>query len=96
MYKWIQNDIKLATDCSLSLFLVLDHLRSNPIHIGDTLLSERLSSESIVTLFSLILNLAGKTLFFELFQAVLNDLSCTLSVVWPDSAVSLLATVVLA
>jgi len=95
MYKWIQNDIKLATDISLSLFLVLDHLRGNSVHVSGAFLGERLSSKSFVTVISLVLDLSSETLFFELFQAVLNDLGSSFSVVRSFGSVSLGSTVVL-
>lgn len=82
---------------SLSLLLlVLHHLGSNSIHVGHTLGSKRLSSESGGTFLGLILDLASEAVLLKLLVAVSDDLSSGLSLVRLESSVSLLATIVLA
>ena len=77
-----------------NLLLFLDDLRSNSIHVGGSLLGKSLSSGLLRAVIRLVLDLADETGIFELFQAVSDNLSSSLSVVRWSSAISLFATVV--
>lgn len=78
----------------LGLLLLLDDLRGDSVHIGGALLGQGLSSGLLVAVISLVLDLSNETGFFELLQAVSDDLAGTLVVLGWAHAVSLLATVV--
>ena len=85
----------LYSYCSfLVLSLFLDELGSNSVHVGGTLLGQDLLVDGFGSVFLLILDEANKASFFELFQAVSDNLACALSVVRRSHSVSLFATIV--
>ena len=78
----------------LGLLLLLDDLRGDSVHIGCALLGEGLAGGLLVTVISLVLDLADETSVFELLQAVSDHFSSALVVLGGSHTVSLLATVV--
>jgi hypothetical protein len=94
-YNPISSIHHLYSYCSfLVLSLFLHELGGDSVHVGGALLGQDFLVNGFGSVFLLILDEANEAGFFELLEAVSDNLACALSVVRGSHSVSLLATIV--